>query len=165
MKCTLLLLANGISGETSYVQLLDEFDGSDVSSAQGSSQLQERGFLSPLAAQGTSEEHFSPCETREGHPARSQVEDAWQTGDVDLQASQIQGERDKADMLAKQLQACREEAAWLRSRVCQLQQNNYARDSAAARAAALSPSHTVDMQALQQRRQFHANICPSSAAA
>ena len=33
-----------------------------------------RGFLSPLAAQGTSEEHFSPCEARGGHPAGSQVQ-------------------------------------------------------------------------------------------
>ncbi len=32
-----------------------------------------RGFLSPLAAQGTSEEHFSPCKARGGHPASSQV--------------------------------------------------------------------------------------------
>ncbi|DBB13363.1 TPA: hypothetical protein ACH3X3_005097 [Trebouxia sp. C0006] len=61
-----------------------------------------RGFLSPLAAQGNGEEH---------------AEDTWQTGDAELQASQAQAERDKADMLAKQLQACREEAAWLRSRV------------------------------------------------
>ena len=93
-----------------------------------------------------------------------QAEDVWRTGDVEVQASQIQAERDKADMLAKQLQACREEAAWLRSRVCQLQQNKHARDSAAARAAALSPSHTVDRQALQQHQQFHANICPPLAA-
>jgi len=35
---------------------------------------------------------------------------------VEVQASQIKAERDKADMLAKQLQACREEAAWLRNR-------------------------------------------------
>ena len=93
-----------------------------------------------------------------------QAEDAWQTSDAELQASQIQAERDKADMLAKQLQACREEAAWLRSRVCQLQQNKHARDSAAARAAALSPSHTVDREALQQHQQFLVNICPPSAA-
>ena len=92
-----------------------------------------------------------------------QAEDTWQTGDAELQASQVQAERDKADMLAKQLQACREEAAWLRSRVCQLQQNKHARDSAGARAAALSPSHTVDRQALQQRQHFHANICPAYA--
>ena len=32
-----------------------------------------RGFLSPLAAQGTSEEHFSPCKARGGHPASPQV--------------------------------------------------------------------------------------------
>ncbi len=32
-----------------------------------------RGFLSPLAAQGTSEEHFSPCKAIGGHPASSQV--------------------------------------------------------------------------------------------
>jgi len=32
-----------------------------------------RGFLSPLAAQGTNEERFSPCEARGGHPASSQV--------------------------------------------------------------------------------------------
>jgi len=93
-----------------------------------------------------------------------QAEDAWQTSEVEVQASQIQAERDKADMLAKQLQACREEAAWLRSRVCQLQQHKHARDSAAARAAALSPSHTVVRQALQQHRQLHANICPPYAA-
>ena len=92
-----------------------------------------------------------------------QAEDAWQISDAELQASQVQAERDKADMLAKQLQACREEAAWLRSRVCQLQQNKHARDSAAARAAALSLSHTVDRQALQHCQQFHANICPPSA--
>ena len=89
-----------------------------------------------------------------------QAEDAWQTNDVEVQASQIQAERDKADMLAKQLQACREEAAWLRSRVCQLQHHKHARDSAAARAAALPPSHMVERQALQQRQQFHANISP-----
>jgi len=47
-----------------------------------------------------------------------QAEDAWQTSDVEVQASLIQAEQDKADMLAKQLQACREEAAWLRRRVC-----------------------------------------------
>ena len=93
-----------------------------------------------------------------------QAEDAWQTSDVEVQASQIQAERDKADMLAKQLQACREEAAWLRSRVCQLQQNKHARASAAARAAAVPPSQVAERQALQQRRQFHANICPPSAA-
>ncbi|KAL0018388.1 hypothetical protein WJX77_002518 [Trebouxia sp. C0004] len=75
-----------------------------------------RGFLSPLAAQGSGEELVSPCEARGGHPANLQAEDAWQTSDVEVQASLIQAERDKADMLAKQLQACREEAAWLRSR-------------------------------------------------
>ncbi len=32
-----------------------------------------RGFLSPLAALSNSEEHFSPCEARGGHPASSQV--------------------------------------------------------------------------------------------
>ena len=32
-----------------------------------------RGFLSPLAAQDTSEGHFSPCEARGWHPASSQV--------------------------------------------------------------------------------------------
>ena len=32
-----------------------------------------RGFLSPLAAKGTSEEHFSPCKARGGLPASSQV--------------------------------------------------------------------------------------------
>ena len=47
-----------------------------------------------------------------------QAEDAWQTSDVEVQASLIQAEQDKADLLAKQLQACREEAAWLRRRVC-----------------------------------------------
>ena len=93
-----------------------------------------------------------------------QAEDAWQTSVVDVQASQIQAERDKADMLAKQLQACREEAAWLRSRVCQLQQNKHARDSAAARAAVLPPSHTVARQALQHCQHIHANVCPPSAA-
>ena len=93
-----------------------------------------------------------------------QAEDAWQTSDVEVQASQIQAERDKADMLAKQLQACREEAAWLRNRVCQLQQNKHARDSAAARAAVLPPSHTVARQALQHCQHFHANVCPPSAA-
>jgi len=93
-----------------------------------------------------------------------QAEDAWQTSDVEVQASLIQAERDKADMLAKQLQACREEAAWLRSRVCQLQQNKHARDSAAARAAVLPPSHTVARQALQHCQHFHDNICPSLAA-
>ncbi len=92
-----------------------------------------------------------------------QAEAAWQTSHVEVQASQIQAERDEADMLAKQLQACREEAVWLRSRVCQLQQIKHARDSAAARAAALSAIHTVDRQALQQRRQFHANIRPPPA--
>ena len=92
-----------------------------------------------------------------------QAEDAWQTSEVEVQASQIQAERDKADMLAKQLQACREEAAWLRSRVCQLQQNKHARDSAAARAAVLAPSHTVARQALQHCQHFHANVCPPSA--
>ncbi|DBB13346.1 TPA: hypothetical protein ACH3X3_005081 [Trebouxia sp. C0006] len=106
-----------------------------------------RGFLSPLAVQCTSEEHFSPCKARGGHPASPQAEDAWQTSDVEVQASLIQAEQDKADLLAKQLQACREEAAWLRSRVCQLQQHKHARDSAAARAAALSPSHTVAPEA------------------
>jgi len=93
-----------------------------------------------------------------------QAEDVWQTSDVKVQASQIQAERDKADMLAKQLQACREEAAWLRSRVCQLQQNKHARESAAARAAALPPSHTDERQALQQRQHFHANLSPPFAA-
>ncbi len=93
-----------------------------------------------------------------------QAEDTWQTSNVEVQASQIQAEQDKADMLAKQLQACREEAAWLRSRVCRLQQNKHARDSAAARAAALPPSHTAARQALQHCQHFHANICPLSAA-
>ena len=93
-----------------------------------------------------------------------QAEEVWHTIDVEVQASQIQAERDKADMRAKQVQACREELAWLRSRVCQLQQIKHARDSAAARAAALSPSQAMERQALQQRQQFHANICPPSAA-
>jgi len=83
---------------------------------------------------------------------------------VEVQASQIKAERDEADMLAQQLQASREEAAWLRSRVCQLQQINHARDSAAARAAALPPSQAIERQALQQRQQFHANVCPPTAA-
>ena len=68
-------------------------------------------------------------------------------------------------MLAKQLRACRDEVAWLHSRVCQLQQIRHARDSAAARAAARSPSHMVKRQALLQRHKFHANICPPSTAA
>ncbi|DBB13390.1 TPA: hypothetical protein ACH3X3_005123 [Trebouxia sp. C0006] len=123
-----------------------------------------RGLLSPLAAKGTSEEHFSPCKARDGLPASSQAEDAWQTSDVEVQASLIQAEQDKADLLTKQLQACREEAAWLRRRVCQLQQNKHARDSAAARAAVLSPTHTVARQALQHCQHFHANLCPPSAA-
>ena len=93
-----------------------------------------------------------------------QEEDAWRTADVELQAFQMQAERDKADMLAKQLQASREEAAWLRGRVCQLQQIKHATDSAAARAAALPPRHTLERQALQLCQQFHANICPPSAA-
>ena len=93
-----------------------------------------------------------------------QAEDAWQTSDVEVQASLIQAEQDKADLLAKQLQACRKEAAWLRSRVCLLQQNKHARDSAAARAAVLPPSHTVARQALQHCQHFHANVCPPSAA-
>ena len=38
-----------------------------------------------------------------------QAEVAWQTSDVEVQASQIQAEQDKADMLAKHLQGCREE--------------------------------------------------------
>ncbi|DBB13371.1 TPA: hypothetical protein ACH3X3_005104 [Trebouxia sp. C0006] len=117
-----------------------------------------RGFLSLLAAKGTSEEHFSPCKARGGLPASSQAEDAWQTSDVEVQASLIQAEQDKADLLAKQLQECREEAAWLRRRVCQLQQNKPARDSAAAQAAVLPPSHTVARQALQHCRHFHANV-------
>ncbi len=33
-----------------------------------------------------------------------QAENAWQTSDAELQASQIKAERDKADLLAKQLQ-------------------------------------------------------------
>ncbi|DBA65523.1 TPA: hypothetical protein ACH3X2_003179 [Trebouxia sp. C0005] len=127
-----------------------------------------RGFLSPLAAQGSTsgEEHVSQCEAGGGDPASSQAEDVCQTSnvDVEVQALQIRAERCKADMLAKQLQACREEAAWLRSRVCQLQQNKHARDSAAARAAALPPSHKDERQALQQRRQFHANVTPPFAA-
>ena len=85
--------------------------------------------------------------------------DTWQACDTELQASQIQAERNKADMLA-----CREEAAWLRSRVCQLQQIKHARDSAAAQGAVLPLNHVVERQALQQRWQFHANICPQSAA-
>ena len=93
-----------------------------------------------------------------------QAEDARQTSDMEVQASLIQAEQDKADLLAKQLQACREEAAWLRRRVCQLQQNKPARDSAAAQAAVLPPSHTVARQALQHCRHFHANICPPLAA-
>ena len=32
-----------------------------------------RGFLSPLAVQGSGEEHVSPLEARYGHPASSQV--------------------------------------------------------------------------------------------
>ncbi len=32
-----------------------------------------RDFLSPLAAQGASREHFSPCKARGGHPASPQV--------------------------------------------------------------------------------------------
>ena len=66
-----------------------------------------------------------------------QAEEVWHTSDVEVQASQIQAERDKADMLAKQVQACRIELAWLRSRVCQLQQIKHARDSAAARVSHL----------------------------
>ncbi len=83
---------------------------------------------------------------------------------MEVQASQIKAERDKADMLAQQLQASREEAAWLRIRVCQLQQIKHARDSAAAQATALAPSQAIERQALQQRREFHANVCPPSAA-
>ncbi|DBA65515.1 TPA: hypothetical protein ACH3X2_003172 [Trebouxia sp. C0005] len=125
-----------------------------------------RGFLSPLAAQGSTsgEEHVSQCEARRGDPASSQAKDVCQTSEVEVQAMQIQAERYKADMLAKQLQACRQEAAWLRSRVCQLQQNKHARDSAAARAAALPPSHKDERQALQQRRHCHANVFPPFAA-
>ena len=93
-----------------------------------------------------------------------QAEDAWQNADVEVQAFQIQAEQDKADMLAKQLQASREEAAWLRCRVCQLQQIKHAMDSAAAQASALPPSHTVGRQALQHCQHFHAKICPPSAA-
>ncbi len=77
---------------------------------------------------------------------------------------QIKAEQVEADMLAQQLQASREEAAWLRGRVCQLQQFKHARDSTAARAAALPPSQAIERQALQQRQQLHANICPPSAA-
>lgn len=93
-----------------------------------------------------------------------QAADTWRKADVEMQALQIQAERNKADMLAKQLQASREEAAWLRGRVCQLQQIKHARDSAAARAAALPPRHTVGRQALQHCQHFHPNICPLSAA-
>ena len=88
-----------------------------------------------------------------------QAEDTWRKADVEVQALQIQAERNKADMLAKQLQASREEAAWLRSRVCQLQQIKHATDSAAARAAALPPRQEVGRQAVQHCQQFHANIC------
>ncbi|DBA65510.1 TPA: hypothetical protein ACH3X2_003183 [Trebouxia sp. C0005] len=125
-----------------------------------------RGFLSPLAAQGSTrgEKHVSQCEAGGGDPASSQAKNVCQTSDVEVQALQIQAERCKDDMLAKQLQACREEAAWLRSRVCQLQQNKHARDSAAARAAALPPSHKDERQALQQHRQFHVNVSPPFAA-
>ena len=87
-----------------------------------------------------------------------------QASAVEVQALQIQAERFKADMLAKQLHVCRQEAAWRRSRVCQLQQNKHARDSAAARAAALLPSHKDERQALQQRRHLHANAIPPFAA-
>ena len=93
-----------------------------------------------------------------------QAEDTWQTCFVEVQASQIKAERDKADMLAQQLQACREEAVWLRSRVCQLQQIKHARDSAAARTAALPPSQAIERQAWQQHQLFNLNICPPSAA-
>ncbi|DBA81402.1 TPA: hypothetical protein ACH3X2_006820 [Trebouxia sp. C0005] len=125
-----------------------------------------RGFLSPRAAQGSSsgEEHVRQSEAGGGHPASSQAKDVCQTSDVEVQASQIQAERYKADMLAKQLQTCRQEAAWLRSRVCQLQQNKHARATAAARAAALPPSHKDERQALQQRQHFHANVFPPFAA-
>ncbi|DBA67780.1 TPA: hypothetical protein ACH3X2_001214 [Trebouxia sp. C0005] len=126
-----------------------------------------RGFLSPLTAQGSAsgEEHVSQCEARGGHPASSQAKDICQTSDVEVQASQIQAERYKANMLAKQLQACRQEVAWLRSRVCQLQQHKHARDSAAARASALPPSHKDERQALQQSQHFHANVFPPFTAA
>ncbi|DBA72330.1 TPA: hypothetical protein ACH3X2_010571 [Trebouxia sp. C0005] len=125
-----------------------------------------RGFLSPLAAQGSAsgEEHVSQCEARGGHPASSQAKDVSQTSDTEVQALRIQAERYKADMLAKQLQACRQEAAWLRSRMCQLQQNKHAGDSAAAGAAALPPSHKDERQALQQRRHCHADVFPLFAA-
>ncbi len=93
-----------------------------------------------------------------------QAEDTWQTADVEVQASQIKAEQDKADTLAKQLQASREEAAWLGSRVCQLQLSIHARDSAAAQAAALPTNSVVERQALQHCQQFYANICPPSAA-
>ena len=103
-------------------------------------------------------------------PHVSQAEILWKMADEEVQACQLNAEQDKADILAKQLQVCREEGAGLRSRVYQLQQIKHARDSAAAlaclacaRAAAVPPNLAIDRQALQQRHRCHANACPPPA--
>ncbi len=84
-----------------------------------------------------------------------QAEDARQRADVELQASDIKAEQDKDNLLAKQLQACREEAAWLRSRVCQLQQGKHARDSAPARAQAAAVTYSQANERQPLRRCHH----------
>ena len=74
-----------------------------------------------------------------------------------LPTSELEAEQDKAHKLQRQLLASRQEVAWLHGRVCQLQQNKHARDSAAARLAALAFSERAQRQPLRQQHQPHAN--------
>ena len=75
-----------------------------------------------------------------------------------LHTSELKAEQDKAHKFHRQLLASRQEVAWLRGRVCQLQQGKYARDSAAARLAALAFSERAQRQPLQQQQQPHAHV-------
>ena len=75
-----------------------------------------------------------------------------------LHTSELKAEQDNADKVHRQLLASRQEVAWLRDRVCQLQQSKHARDSAAARLDALAFSERAQRQPLHQQQQPHANV-------
>ena len=81
----------------------------------------------------------------------------WQADNVMLHTSELKAEQDKAHKFQRQLLASRQEVAWLRGRVCQLQQGKHARDSAAARLAALAFSERAQRQPLRQQHQPHAH--------
>ncbi len=73
--------------------------------------------------------------------------------DMEEHASQLKLERCKAEKLHTQLKLSVREIAWLRSRVCQLQQSQHARNSVAARECAdMSSGQSMERFPLQQRQ-------------